>query len=477
MQVKNANRVPPIFVIIFTLFVSFTTPVTSRTDFGGVNLNFVVFHNPPFDFFKRGPNGTFTFDGVGLDVLGWMSTYFNFKFTLVAVNQTLVEKYGTHEASFYQLINDKEIDGISCAFFLTLDRIKRMDYTSSFVWVDGFSLVVPRPGEESRLFAFTRPFQPTVWLWIFIAMIFMVSGMTLLTWHHNRCALVNDKPDVNSEQHHKRIITNGQIMFNYFSSSMIYVVNTMTNQGCKEAFSRHSFRILVGCWLLGAMVLVNSYAGIVISSLTVPKMKPPIETLEDLASSEDVGLIIRHDVLMGEQILKATSGIYKILGDKVRPHPNQILGDPFKVNAMLETGKYAYPFVRAFNDWFVALQYKKDGHCRFHSTKPLSVPHGYYSWLVKKGNPNARILSKGLMNLWETGLVFFWGNRAIGVARAAECFDGKRQKSQAQQISIRLADLTSAFVILGIGLGLALLCFSLEHIKSIKKFDLLNCKQ
>ncbi|KZS20158.1 Uncharacterized protein APZ42_013153 [Daphnia magna] len=451
MQVKNTNGILPILVIIFTFLGSFASPLTSRTDFDGANLNFVVFHNPPFDVFKRGPNGTFTFDGVGLDILKWMAAYFNFKYTLVAVNQTLVEKYGTHEASFYQLINDN-----------------RMDYTSSFAWVDGFSLVVPRPGEESRLFAFTRPFQPTVWLWILVVMIFMVGGMTLLTWHINRCALVNDAPVVNDNTHHKRMKENGHNIFSYFSSSIIYVINTMTNQGCKEAFGRHSFRILVGFWLLGAMVLVNSYAGIVISSLTVPKMKPPIETLEDLAFSKDVGLIVRHDMLMGEQILKATNGIYKILGDKVRPYPNQILGDPFKVNTMLETGKYGYPFVRTFNDWFVALQYKKDGRCRFHSTKPLPVPHGYYSWLVKKGNPNARILSKGFTNLWETGLISFWGNRAIGVARAAECFDGKRQKSKAQQVSIRLADLTSAFVILGIGLGLAILCFSLEQIKSMK---------
>lgn len=51
------------------------------------------------------------------------------------------------------------------------------------------------------------------------------------------------------------------------------------------------------------MVLVNSYSGIVISSLTVPKMMPPIETLEDLAASKDVEIIVRHDTLIGEQIL------------------------------------------------------------------------------------------------------------------------------------------------------------------------------
>lgn len=73
--------------------------------------------------------------------------------------------------------------------------------------------------------------------------------------------------------------------------------------GGKETFSRFSFRILVGGWLLGAMVLINSYSGIVTSSLTVPRMKPTINSFEDLAASNDVGIVLRHDVSTGEQIL------------------------------------------------------------------------------------------------------------------------------------------------------------------------------
>ena len=51
------------------------------------------------------------------------------------------------------------------------------------------------------------------------------------------------------------------------------------------------------------MVLVNSYSSIVTSSLTVPKMKPSIDSLEDLAASEDVDVVLRSDVSTGEQIL------------------------------------------------------------------------------------------------------------------------------------------------------------------------------
>jgi len=98
---------------------------------------------------------------------------------------------GTHEAAFYLLMNDevmisldakmiryeelgkiKEsvaeqslvaqiIDGILVAFYLTMDRVERFDYSAS-AWSEGFSFVAPRPGEENRLFAFIGPFQPTV---------------------------------------------------------------------------------------------------------------------------------------------------------------------------------------------------------------------------------------------------------------------------------------------------------------------------
>lgn len=73
--------------------------------------------------------------------------------------------------------------------------------------------------------------------------------------------------------------------------------------GGNIAVSHFSFRILVGGWLLVATVLVNSYSGTIVSSLTVPKMKPQINTFEDVAASNDVSLIIKPDVIIGQQML------------------------------------------------------------------------------------------------------------------------------------------------------------------------------
>jgi ionotropic glutamate receptor len=52
------------------------------------------------------------------------------------------------------------------------------------------------------------------------------------------------------------------------------------------------------------MVLVNSYAGTIVSYiLAITKMIPPINTMEDLASSEDVGMILLDISVIGQQIM------------------------------------------------------------------------------------------------------------------------------------------------------------------------------
>lgn len=63
-------------------------------------------------------------------------------------------------------------------------------------------------------------------------------------------------------------------------------------------------------WLLIATVLVNSYSSTIISYLTVPRMKPPINTFEDLAASQDVSLVLLADNVIGQHILVYTWPCY-----------------------------------------------------------------------------------------------------------------------------------------------------------------------
>lgn len=81
------------------------------------------------------------------------------------------------------------------------------------------------------------------------------------------------------------------------------IMQTCWFLGGREAYERNSFRILAGFWVLGAMILVNSYSGTVISSLTLPISLPPIRTLEDLVESREVSLIGRSDLYIYQKIM------------------------------------------------------------------------------------------------------------------------------------------------------------------------------
>lgn len=68
-----------------------------------------------------------------------------------------------------------------------------------------------------------------------------------------------------------------------------------------------SFLICVTFWQIGASILVYSYSCIVVSSITVPTMKPAINSFEDVVASPEVSLLIRTDVVIGQRIMVSNS--------------------------------------------------------------------------------------------------------------------------------------------------------------------------
>jgi ABC-type amino acid transport substrate-binding protein len=54
-----------------------------------------------------------------------------------------------------------QVDALLNGLTATPERKKWVDFTY-MIWTEPWTMVVPRPGEESRLFAFTKPFQSKV---------------------------------------------------------------------------------------------------------------------------------------------------------------------------------------------------------------------------------------------------------------------------------------------------------------------------
>nr|CAH0102497.1 unnamed protein product [Daphnia galeata] len=358
----------------------------------------------------------------------------------------ITDKFGgsTVDYAIY-LVANKEVDALVNGFAATPERTKNSDF-SYFIWTEPYSMVVPQPEEEPRLFAFIRPFQTTVWLLIFITMFVMVLMMSLFSRLYGKPVnkFVQDRP-VTPRQHSKTLT-----LLEYGRGNVAAV--------------RLSFRILVGAWLLVATVLVNSYSGTVVAYLTVPKMKPSINTFEDLAASEDVQLLIKEDVIIGQQILAAKSGVLKTLADQARRFPADFMSkDQVTIDARLATGRYAYAWIQTYCKFFIVAQFKKDGTCRFQKSDPLPFQAAFFSIVLQKDSQFTSKFNDAVMLLWESGQIPFWVNGVI--PQAPKCFtQSNPRRDLSRQVPIQLKDLMSAFFILGLGLSLATLVFLMEKI-------------
>ncbi|EFX79724.1 hypothetical protein DAPPUDRAFT_244347 [Daphnia pulex] len=330
------------------------------------------------------PDGNYTHSGSNDKLYDWLSKKLNFTISYFVIpNEITQAKYRnlSDNAVVIHLIADQIVDASAIGFIATPERKSVMDM-AYFIWTEPQAMVVPRPGEEPRLFAFIRPFQP-----LNVNNVTAKKNMTALKWA---------------------------------SQYSIYVLNTLTNQGGSVAVVQLSFRVLVGAWLLIATVLVNSYSGTVISYLTVPKMKPPINTFKDLAASKEVELILLAETVIEQQIRLQT-----------------------------------------FSNNYVASDFKKTGKCRFKTTDPLTMAK-FWSLPLQKNSKFTPMLNHALMEVWETGLPSYWVKNAM--PQAQKCFALSKPLTSSRQTPIRLNDLEGAFLILGIGVGLATFIFLVEKI-------------
>ncbi|KAK4321648.1 hypothetical protein Pmani_007563 [Petrolisthes manimaculis] len=131
-------------------------------------------------------------------------------------------------------------------------------------------LFMVRPGIQSDIGAFLNPFAPLVWLMILVSMFAMSLAMMSLMWM-----------ETNVFTSTTRTTTRPQ---NIVSHSIMWVVQSISQESSEWLPRRTEGRLLVTTWLLASFVFMSSYSGILTSMLTVPRVTIPIDSISDLVS-------------------------------------------------------------------------------------------------------------------------------------------------------------------------------------------------
>lgn len=129
-----------------------------------------------------------------------------------------------------------------------------MDFARFFGWQDDYRMIKPKPGEQDRLFAFVRPFAPTVIfliiknnfnvkkllkVWLILGICLFASIIIMSVAH----VLLSRESSVKHVKTSKKMgtrATNKLLHFgDLFVTYSLYLINTLTNHGKRLSSPRN----------------------------------------------------------------------------------------------------------------------------------------------------------------------------------------------------------------------------------------------
>ncbi|KAK4321649.1 hypothetical protein Pmani_007564 [Petrolisthes manimaculis] len=156
---------------------------------------------------------------------------------------------------------------------------------------DNKALFMVRPGIQSDMKGFLNTFTLEVWLMILVSMGAVSVAMMSLMWMEANV--------FNSTTRTTNIVTR----------SLMWTVQTLSQESSDWLPRRTEGRLLVTTWLLASLVFMSSYSGILTAMLTVPRVTIPIDSLADLVSQSRTPWRLEESSSMYQYFQDTTDGL------------------------------------------------------------------------------------------------------------------------------------------------------------------------
>ncbi|XP_046642725.1 ionotropic receptor 93a-like [Daphnia pulicaria] len=272
----------------------------------------------------------------------------------------------------------------------------------------------------------------------------------------------NVRPNDNNNPPTEKIITKGRT-----AKQFLYVFGNLLSQGGPCPSKRLAYRLVAGVWILAAFFFVQAYTSILFTYVVTPINPPLINSIYDLIDSNDINLFVRESSLINTLIYTANeTGLYKTLQKRLDSIPNSRCTLPSECIQSVKPGlRNVFSESTNYLNDEIRKHYMKTGKCTWQMAKEkffgITVAMG-----LPKNSPYTQTITQVILELQENGLINYWDTWFRPMP--PQC-NGKPQiRSKKTKLSpLSLKNLTGAFLVLLIGLGLSILAFLVEKIISV----------
>ncbi|CAG0895175.1 unnamed protein product [Cyprideis torosa] len=237
-------------------------PEAKVRDFEGRRMTVVTNQSPPWMTLKEEPDGTLSsVTGIDKEIIETIATTLNFTIRYMLSRDGAWGSLNQKSMQFNGMIGHlqrREADLAICEISITLERKMAVDWSFPY-FHDSLTIVTRTPDEASREGAIFSPYSWTVWIASF-AFVFVVGAGY---W-------INDfNPGTGAR--------NGS-----FPRGIFLALHSITAQSIPNLPSENRLRLILASWLLGCFLLIASYASGLVAALSIAKLQPTIDSLQDL---------------------------------------------------------------------------------------------------------------------------------------------------------------------------------------------------
>ncbi|XP_069943811.1 probable glutamate receptor [Cherax quadricarinatus] len=223
-------------------------------------------------------------------------------------------------------------------------------------------------------------------------------------------------------------------------------------------------RLIIGGWVIMALVLSKSYGGNLMSSLAVRHIQQPYQSIRDVLDDPSVTMLWQTNSANVQYFHSVESGIFREVADseiKGRITYKLLSEFPQAINTLVRRGDHVLMDLEIVITVFIGQYFTNTGRCDFYSSRERFLPM-VFCMIGQKNSPLVPALSKRMISLTEAGLYDLWFKYVVPNATSCVYSPNKITVSS----SLSLTNLWGMFVILLIGHTVAVLVLCMEAVES-----------
>eukprot|EP00094_Tigriopus_californicus_P013526 TCALIF_13084-PA protein Name:"Similar to GRIA2 Glutamate receptor 2 (Homo sapiens)" AED:0.21 eAED:0.25 QI:0/-1/0/1/-1/1/1/0/474 len=394
-----------------------------RMDLKGLQLKVAYQKSPVYQDFLQA-------QGYNFEIFKQLQEWLNFTFSAyIPVNDTSYGSMMSDNISFNGLIGQVQqgVADIAVAdLTITEDRRKAVEFIYPVKEIYK-ALLIQRPGETSALGSYVRVISPSAWMALILYFLSMSLTFTFLFTNWRQ-----------------------QFPLKVLKALAIMAQHVARPEKTYESHWVHS-KMLTMVALLSGFLIFAHYNALLTSFLTVNNVEMPIQSLDDLLHHPSLKLSVNKDTAL-EQIMGSapeSSILRRLFEKKVTGHEfgSIVTYDENRQLTKVSYEALAQDYAIESSDYHLADPLFTEYPCKITDVPKVKLFTELYAYALPKNSPVLKILNLGLKRMDETGLIDRFHRKYFDRPQRQSCDDARE---------FGLAESSTLFIILSIGIGLSL---------------------